>query len=146
MIKKIRVIVFLSLILCVVKSFASGCCKAFIHSAGEHKARCVVYSIGSCTISNLTTGFAAVAITHAGVPAFCIGNSIAAGSAGCVACFCMGCAVREYTLMQVSQQQRSENLHYLLLPSQQSMMLSPDSRQERTGFVFSPISDATSTK
>ena len=87
----------------------------------------------------LAIGFSAIAKTYVSVPALCIGNSIAAGCTGGLSCFMFVCAVRHYTCMQIAQEQQNGRL---LVPSQQSMILSPDSGQERVG--FSPISDVTS--
>ena len=139
--RKISFSLFVFLNLLAIKLFASGCCKLNIQNLDEHRINCISFSAASCMAATVTIGFATVAVANSSVPALCIGNSIAAGCTGCTSCILMGCAVRHYTLIQVSQQQRSENLQRLLVPSQQSMVLSPDSRQERADFAFSPISD-----
>ena len=142
---KASFLLFLFLHLFAAQFFASGCCKLEIANPDEHKITCISFSAASCMAATVTTGFAAVAVMHASSPALCVGNSIAAGCTASAGLVLMGCSVRQHTLMQVSEQlqQRSGPLQRLLVPSQQSMMVSSaDSRQERVG--FSPNSDEAS--
>lgn len=133
---KVSFLLFLFLHLFAAQSFASGCCKLILANPDEHRITCISSSAASCMAATVTPGFAAVAVMHAGSPALCVGNAVAAGCTGSAACVLMGLAVREYTLAQILQQQRqrSGNLQRLLVPSQQSMVISSDSSLEAVGF------------